>query len=188
MKAAFLDRDGTINVDHGWTSKIDQWEWAPKAIEGLRAFQNAGYALMVVTNQSGIDMGYYTQEDVETLHQWMMDEAAKEGIRFTAIAYCPHAKENPCGCRKPDVGMARDLEKGLGAEIDYAESWMVGDKPGDVQFGKNLGMRTALIQSRYWGDGELECIPDVIVANLFDAAMWADGVVDNFYDASTSIQ
>lgn len=174
MKAAFLDRDGTINVDHGWVSSPDKWEWAPKAMEGLKAWQNMGYALIVVTNQSGIDLGYYERDDVESLHEYMKNEVAKEGIQFTAVAYCPHARgQTECGCRKPATGMAEEIERALGEPIDYSESWMVGDKTTDVNFGKNLGVRTALINSRYWNEATLDCKPDVLVDNLFDAAMFA---------------
>ena len=166
MKVCFLDRDGTINIDHGWVSTVDRWEWAPGALEALQMIQNAGYALIIVTNQSGIAMGYYTEEEVETLHQFMVREAAKADVYFFAVLHCPHARDAGCDCRKPAVGMARGIEKIL--DIDYAESWMIGDKPTDVKFGNTLGMKTALIRSDYWES--LDCEPTIVVDNLLGIA------------------
>ena len=172
-KVAFLDRDGTINVDHGWVSNKNKWEWMPRAIEGLMDLQK-DHELVVVTNQGGIAIGKYTEQDVIDLHKWMQDEAAVFGIKFAAVLYCPHSRNQiDCGCRKPGVGMARQAEKILG-EIDYANSVMIGDKMTDIAFGKTLGMKTILIQSKYW-NGELG--PDIIVDNLLEASLmisWAN--------------
>lgn len=166
---AFLDRDGTINVDKGFVHKISQWEFVPRAIPGLQLLQRAGYTLAIVTNQGGIAHGMYTQEDVEELHKFMLEELAKHDINIAAVTYCPHRRDqNDCGCRKPATGMARQIEAQIG-EIDYSQSWMIGDKFTDLGFGQNLGIKTALIHSRYWTEKEIVLPPTCIVADLYDA-------------------
>lgn len=176
MKAVFLDRDGVINVDHGFISTRSEWEWAPGALEGLKLFQDAGYALMVVTNQTGIGLGYYNEEDVRLLHQYMREEAAKHDIEFTAVAYCPHKRDAGCNCRKPAIGMAISIEKAVRENIDYPQSWTVGDKLTDMEFGHRLGMKTALVPSRYWNKGDSMKHVTVVVDDLAHAARYAMGI------------
>jgi D-glycero-D-manno-heptose 1,7-bisphosphate phosphatase len=168
-KVIFLDRDGTINVDQGYIYRASDWEFADRAPAGLKKLQEAGYRLAVVTNQSGIGRNYYSIEDMEALHAHMKRELAKHGVTLDAIAFCAHAPEEKCACRKPETGMTRQVEEQLG-EIDYARSWIVGDKEADLKFGTSLGMRAALIRSRYWQEDELSEKPAVIVDSLLEAA------------------
>lgn len=169
-KVIFLDRDGTINVDSGYVHTIEDWVWAPGAIEGLQLLQGGGFTLTVVTNQSAIAAGKYTEGDMHALHRFMVDELKKQGIEVAAVAFCPHGRDqDDCGCRKPKIGMAKQIEAQIGA-IDYANSWTIGDKELDVLFGKNTGTKTALLRSRYWEEGKLSQQPDVIVDSLLDAA------------------
>ncbi len=169
-KVIFLDRDGTINADHGYVHTPESFEWLPGAQEALARFQDAGYALAVITNQSGIAHGLYTEQDMHNVHDFMKSELKKAGIVLDAIAYCPHGRnQTVCGCRKPDIGMARQVEAAIG-EIDYANSWIIGDKEADVGFGKKAGTKTALIRSRYWSESALQERPDVVVDSLKDAA------------------
>lgn len=169
-KVVFLDRDGTINVDSGYVYRIEDWQWAPGAIEGMKLLQAGGFTLTVITNQSAIAIGKYTVDDMHRLHAYMREELSKEGITITAIGFCPHARDqDDCDCRKPKTGMARQIETQIGA-IDYGESWTIGDKEMDVLFGKNAGTKTALLRSRYWEEGKLGQQPDIIVDSLLDAA------------------
>lgn len=169
-KVIFLDRDGTLNVDHGYVNEREQWEWVPGAIEGCKKFQDAGYALAVVTNQSGIAHGMYTEEDMHKLHELMERDLAEHNVHLAAIAFCPHSRKvSECDCRKPELGMAKQVEAKIG-KIDYANSWMVGDKDKDLLFGKNAGTHTAIIRSKYWEEGKLPVEPDVIVDSLLEAS------------------
>lgn len=169
-KVIFLDRDGTINVDHGYVHHEEQWEWIPGTYEALQRFRDAGYALAVITNQSGIAHGLYEERDMHALHDFMNAELKENGIVLDAVAFCPHGRDdNNCDCRKPGIGMARQIEEKLG-EIDYKHSWTIGDKEADVGFGKKAGTKTALIRSQYWKEGELAEQPDVIVDSLKEAA------------------
>lgn len=168
-KVAFLDRDGTINVDHGFVYNIEDWEWAPGAIEGLKLFQEAGFALAIITNQSGIARQYYTEQDMHNLHKYIRQELENQGVVLASIAFCPHDRDSTCDCRKPKTGMAKQIGAEVGG-IDYANSITVGDKVADLMFGKALGTKTALVRSRYWSAEELPQQPDVIVDSLAQAA------------------
>lgn len=166
----FLDRDGPINVDHGFVYRIEQWEFSPGALAGMKLLADHGYTLAVVTNQSGIARGFYREADMHLLHDYLKREAKKEGITIAAIAYCPHDRDSTCVCRKPNTGMADQIEQEIGS-IDFANSWTIGDKMADVQFGHAKGMRTALLRSKYWNQaGTLVPAPDLIVNSLQDAA------------------
>ncbi len=169
-KVVFLDRDGTLNVDHGYVNEAEQWEWIPGAIEACKKLQGAGYTLAVVTNQSGIGHGIYTEEDMHALHRLMERDLAEQGVHLDAIAYCPHNRDTgDCDCRKPKLGMAKQIEAKIG-DIDYANSWTVGDKDKDILFGKNAGTKTIIIRSKYWEEGALPAKPDAIVDSLQEAA------------------
>ncbi len=125
---AFLDRDGTINVDRGYVHRIDDWEFTPGCVEALGALRTLGFQLAVVTNQSGIAAGKYTVEHARRLHEHMCYELSLSGVHVSAVVYCPHATDACCECRKPRTGMARQVEAILGLPIDYAASWTIGDK------------------------------------------------------------
>ncbi len=168
-KVIFLDRDGTLNVDHGYVYQIQKWEWIQGAIEGMKLLQDAGYKLAIITNQSGIAQGFYTEEDMQVLHTWMEKQLADHGVTLSAIAYCPHGRDSTCDCRKPNAGMAKQVEATIGS-IDYGNSWTIGDKEADVGFGKNAGTKTMVIKSRYWEADNLQYQPDMIVDSLLEAA------------------
>ena len=169
-KVVFLDRDGTVNVTtDGWWRK-ENWAFTPRAIDALRTFKQAGYALALVTNQGGISNGLYQHEEVIALHTFMQELLAKEGVMFDAIAYCPHHTKDSCECRKPQTGMVTEIEKILGP-IEFASSWMIGDKLSDVGFGKALGVKTALIRSVYWDEQSSTATPDFVVFSLYEASL-----------------
>lgn len=169
-KVIFLDRDGTLNVDHGYVNEAKNWQWVPGAIEACKMLQDAGYILTIVTNQSGIAHGMYTEEDMHKLHRFMEEELERQGVHLAVIAYCPHGRDQEdCDCRKPHIGMAKQIEGKIG-DIDYANSWTIGDKDKDLLFGKNAGTKTAIIRSKYWEEGKLPVESDLIVDSLKEAA------------------
>lgn len=168
-KVVFLDRDGTINVDHGYVHEIDKFEFTHGAQEALKSLQSQGYVLAIVTNQSGIAAGYYKVSEMETLHDYMTSELAKVGVKIDVIAYCPHGRDGDCDCRKPGIGMIEQIEGRLG-DIDYARSWTIGDKEADMMMGKAAGTKTALVASRYWQEEELTAKPDLMVKSLWEFA------------------
>ena len=170
-KVIFLDRDGTINVDHGYVHAIKDWQFVPGAIEGLQQLQAAGYTLTIITNQSGIAQDMYTMQDMEALHEFMHTELSKQGIIIAVTAFCPHGRDSSCDCRKPKTGMATQIEVKLGP-IDYQDSWTIGDKTADLIFGHTLGTKTALVRSRYWQESDLKIAPTIQVDSLHEAAQY----------------
>ncbi len=145
-RAIFLDRDGIINVDHGYVSKIEDFEFNKGIFELLLFLQSQGFLLIVVTNQSGIGRGYYTQEDYMTLTSYMVESLMKEGVKIDAVFHCPHTPEDRCKCRKPQTGMLRAAKKQF--DIDMRNSWMIGDKESDMLVGKNAGISNRIYLSK----------------------------------------
>mgnify|MGYP004636300029 CR=1 FL=1 len=128
-KAIFLDRDGTINVDKNYLYKIEDWEFIDGVIEGLQILQKLGFKLIVITNQSGIARGYYTENDAHKIFNYMIDELEKYGVIIEKVYYCPHLEEN-CECRKPKLGLFYQAQKEY--DIDLAKSYAIGDKIRDL--------------------------------------------------------
>lgn len=139
-RALFLDRDGVINVDRGYVSRIEHFKFIDGTIEALQTAQGKGYLLIVVTNQSGIGRGYYTLDDFQMLTAFMLAELYKNGIDLKPeqIFYCPHAPEEACACRKPEPGMFLKAQKRF--DIDLKNSWMVGDKISDLVAAQKAGV------------------------------------------------
>ena len=136
--AAFLDRDGVLNVDHGYIYHPDHLEWIDGAPEAVRLLNEAGYAVFVVTNQSGIARGLYDETAVARLHAHMQDELARQGARIDAFFYCPHHPEGTvksyaveCLCRKPGTGMLEQATRER--PIDKGRSFLIGDRDGDME-------------------------------------------------------
>ena len=140
MKAAFLDRDGVINVDHGYVSRVEDFEFQEGIFELFETLQNMDFVLFVVTNQSGIARGYYSLEDFLNLSEYMLSELKNRGVEIKEIAYCPHHPDitGECECRKPKPGMILDLASRYG--IDLKSSILIGDKQSDIDAGKNAGL------------------------------------------------
>lgn len=159
MKAVFLDRDGVINVDKGYVHKVEDFVWMPGIFDLLKYLQENGYLIFIVTNQSGVGRGYFTKEDIEKLHAWMLSELKKRGIEIKEIKYCPHRPEDNCSCRKPKTKMFEELIKKYG--INPTQSIVIGDKETDVIPGKTLGCLTF----RICHDNE-ESVADFKVKNL----------------------
>ncbi|SUC36595.1 D,D-heptose 1,7-bisphosphate phosphatase [Providencia rustigianii] len=150
IPAIFLDRDGTINIDHGYVHQIDDFQFIDGAIEAMIELKKMGYALVVVTNQSGIGRGIYTEEQFEHLTEWMDWSLADRGIDLDGIYFCPHHPEatieeykQECNCRKPKPGMLLDAQEHL--DIDMASSIMVGDKLADILAGKAAQVGTNIL-------------------------------------------
>ena len=144
-KAIFLDRDGTINIDHGYVHQIDDFEFIEGSINALKKLKEMGYLLVLVTNQSGIARGYFTEAQFLQLTEWMDWSLAEQGVDFDGIYYCPHHPDGKgefkedCSCRKPKPGMLLDAMKAL--NIDPQQSIMVGDKIEDIKAGINAKVK-----------------------------------------------
>ncbi|MEI6214489.1 MAG: D-glycero-beta-D-manno-heptose 1,7-bisphosphate 7-phosphatase [Desulfuromonadales bacterium] len=173
-RAVFLDRDGTINVEKDYLYRSIDCEFIPGSIDAIRRFNNAGFLVVVVTNQSGVARGFYTEEDVETLHSYMAAELSRHRAHVDAWLYCPHHPSGrgsyslPCTCRKPLPGML--LEAARRFDIDLAASFMIGDKLADIDAGRAAGCKTLLVRTGYGTENETDCDPIVQVFNDLLAA------------------
>lgn len=157
-KAAFLDRDGVVNLDHGYLHRWADFEFVPGAVDAMRRLAGAGYALVIVTNQSGIARGLYTEADYQALTASLRGFLAGEGVPLAGVYHCPHlpggkvaALAVDCDCRKPAPGMLLRAAAELG--LDLGASVMFGDKPSDVEAARRAGVGAAW---RLATDGRVE--------------------------------
>lgn len=150
VPAIFLDRDGTINVDHGYVIEIDDFQFIDGAIEAMQELKKMGFALVVVTNQSGIARGKFTEDQFMRLTEWMDWSLADRDVDLDGIYFCPHHPDavteeyrQDCDCRKPKPGMLLEAQEYL--NIDMAASYMVGDCAKDMLAGKAAGVGTTVL-------------------------------------------
>ncbi|CED70742.1 D-glycero-beta-D-manno-heptose 1,7-bisphosphate 7-phosphatase [Aliivibrio sp. S3MY1] len=148
--AVFLDRDGVINVDRGYVHKRDDFEYIDGVFNAVKKCKDMGYLLVLVTNQSGIARGMFTEEQFETLTEWMDWNFAENDIDFDGIYYCPHHPEatveqykEVCDCRKPNPGMFISAQTFL--DIDMENSVMIGDKKEDMMAAQAAGVGTRIL-------------------------------------------
>lgn len=144
-KAAFLDRDGVINLDRAYVHKWEEFEFVPGAVDAMKRLSDAGYVLVIVTNQSGIARGMYTEEDYQLLTRQMCQALASAGVKVAGVYHCPHHPRGnvpglaiECDCRKPAPGMVLRAARELG--LSLADSLLVGDKPSDVLAARAAGV------------------------------------------------
>lgn len=150
-KAVFLDRDGTIIVEKNYLDSIKNVELLSNAIQGLKKMQELGYLLIIVSNQSGVARGYFTEKTVQEINDFIMTTLSMSGIAITDIYYCPHllggsiqAYNCNCNCRKPKTGM---IEKAcLKYDIDISKSFMIGDKDSDMIMAKTAGCQGIMVE------------------------------------------
>jgi D-glycero-D-manno-heptose 1,7-bisphosphate phosphatase len=135
--AAFLDRDGVLNVDHGYAHRPDQLEWVAGAPQAVRLLNEAGFAVIVVTNQSGVARGLYGEAAIRQLHAHMQDVLSAHGARIDAFYYCPHHPQGTvkefavdCSCRKPGIGMLEQAAREW--PINISRSFLIGDRDADM--------------------------------------------------------
>lgn len=138
----FLDRDGTLVRDSGYPHRLADYELLPGAVAGARALADAGFALAIATNQSGIGRGRFAFEDFARFQARLEADLAAGGVTLTATLVCPHAPEDGCACRKPAPGLLLRARDELGA--DLAASWMIGDGERDVEAARRAGCRGAV--------------------------------------------
>jgi D-glycero-D-manno-heptose 1,7-bisphosphate phosphatase len=180
--AIFLDRDGTLNVDVGYLHALDDLHLFPWTIDALRLLKRAGYLLVVISNQSGIALGFIDDGFVEQAHATMQHQLQRVGIGLDGLYYCPHhptaARADlrvDCACRKPRPGMIQQAARDL--DIDLTRSWTVGDKWLDVQVGHSAGTRSILVRTGWGAYAEQRRTADQQV----------DAVCDNLMHAATTI-
>ena len=148
MKVVFLDRDGVISefTPGDYVKTWQEFKFIPQAIEALYEISQAGYKIVIVSNQAGVHKKLFSEEDLNGITKKMLNVFQNEGISIEKIYYCLHTDEENCSCRKPKPGLLFKAEEELGP-IDFGQTFFVGDSPTDIEAGKQAGTKTILVLS-----------------------------------------
>lgn len=184
--AVFLDRDGTINEEVGYLDSVDKLKLFAYTAEAIRLINESGMKAVVITNQSGVAKGYFTEEFVRTVHEHIQEMLRERGAFIDAFYYCPHHQTEgigvylqSCACRKPEAGMLIEASEDL--DIDFRRSYTVGDMLKDIQVGRTVGAKGILVKTGYGintiekdltSDTSQICQPNYIAEDILDAVKW----------------
>lgn len=172
-RAVFLDRDGTINEECDYLFRAEDCRFIPGVVNAVKRLNDAGFLVVVVTNQSGVARGYYGADDIVALHGWMAGQLAASGAHVDAWYFCPHHPEygdiKDCDCRKPFPGML--LQAAAEHGIDLTSSWMVGDKIADIEAGNAAGCHPLLVRTGYGAEHETKIPSEVVVVDSLQDAV-----------------
>lgn len=179
-RAVFIDRDGTISEEVGYVNHPSRFRLFPFAAGAVRKLNEAGWLVVLVTNQAGVARGYFTEEVLLEVHRLLCEALEEQGARLDAIYYCPHHPtvgrppyRLDCDCRKPKPGLIHRAARDFA--IDLERSWMIGDRYSDVELARNAGVRAAFVLTGYgrgeweYQRGEWRQMPDLVAADLADA-------------------
>jgi len=168
-KAVFIDRDGVINQCSGeYITKPEDFIFLPNAVTALKKLYKSDYKVIIITNQSGVGKGIYTENDLEEVHKKMHILLKEKDIELDGLYYCTHHPNENCECRKPRLGMVKKAIKDY--NIDVEQSFFIGDKTSDIKAGKDSGCKTFLVMTGYAGkDKAYDAEPDFIVSDLLEA-------------------
>ena len=178
-RAVFLDRDGTMLEEGNYVDRLDRLLFFPYTVDAIRALNDAGFAVVVVTNQSGVARGMYPESFVGEAHQYIDQRLHAGGARVDGYYYCPHHPEGTiealrqdCECRKPRPGQL--LQAASELDLDLEQSFMVGDRWKDIEAGQAVGARTVLVRTGYGTEAEREKqdARTVVLDNLIQAVSW----------------
>jgi len=164
-RAVFLDRDGTMAKDVHYCRRPEDFKLFPNTAKAIKLLNEHGFKVIVVTNQSGIARGYFTEETLAQIHEKMKSDLAKEGAWIDGIYYCPHHPDDNCDCRKPKPKLV--LQAVRERDIELKHSFVVGDLEMDVGLGKTVGCKTILLRDSPQKDMSIS--PDYIVSDLLEA-------------------
>jgi D,D-heptose 1,7-bisphosphate phosphatase len=167
--AVFVDRDDTLIADVGYCKDPDRIQLLPGVVEGLQKLNGAGIAIIVVTNQSGVGRGFFTEDDLAAVHARLRSELEAVGVSLRAIYYCPHLPEDDCSCRKPRPGLL--LQAASEMDLNLKACFMIGDRELDLLAGRAAGTHTILVSSKELRElTDVEHIADFVVKDLVEAA------------------
>jgi D-glycero-D-manno-heptose 1,7-bisphosphate phosphatase len=181
-RCVFLDRDGTINEEINYLSRPDQLRLIAGAAEAIKRLKQAGLKTVIITNQAGVARGYFSEPALQQIHLELIKMLRAQDAHIDAIYYCPHhptagigVYKIDCNCRKPKPGLLEQAAREL--NLDLRQSFLVGDKPADLQAGEAVGCRTILVRTGYGLESEKELtggefLPDHIADDLLEASRW----------------
>lgn len=175
--AVFIDRDGTVIKEKDYLRKIKDIELFPQSIKALKLLKGAGFKLVMVTNQSGIGRGYFSEIKLLAIHAALQKTLRKKGVAFDAVYYCPHLPDAGCSCRKPNLGMVKDAQKKF--KLDLKNSYSIGDHKGDYLLGRKMGGKGIFVltghgrreYAKFMKDSSIPR-PDRVEKNIYTAAKW----------------
>lgn len=186
-KAIFLDRDGTINVEKNYLYKIEDFEFLPGVIDALKKLQDAGYLLIIITNQSGIGRGYYTEDDFKKLNDWMVVTLKEKGVTISDVYYCPHLPDakikeyrKDCECRKPKLGMYHQAIKEH--DLDLSQCYAIGDKIRDCAICESSECKGYLI-----GSNENQSVIDAVKGGEYKNVIYANNLLNSSNEICASL-
>jgi len=142
-KAVFLDRDGVLILDTSYPGDPEKIVFLSKIGEAVRSLNQKGFKVIVVTNQSGVARGFFPEENVRKIHDKIEKKLKADGARIDKFYYCPHHPDDDCDCRKPRIGMLLQAKKDF--DLDFKQSYMIGDSLKDMESGKKVGCKTILL-------------------------------------------
>jgi rfaE bifunctional protein nucleotidyltransferase chain/domain len=167
--AVFLDRDGTLNEHVEYIHEVEKFRLIPGVLAALKRLKDHGFRLIVVTNQPGIGMGYFTKEDFFRVNRELLKAVRAEGVTLDRVYFCPHSDNDRCACRKPGTLLVERAVREL--NIDLTRSFVVGDTTGDVELARRAGCRSILVRTGLGGaDGHFAAVADHVAENLTGAA------------------
>lgn len=181
-RGVFLDRDGTINDEVRYLGHESQLRLIDGAPDAIKLLKNSGFKVIVITNQSGVARGYFSEKRVEHIHRALEEKLRSYNANYDAVYYCPHHPTEgigpykiACDCRKPNPGMLKRAEQEL--DLTLCRSYVIGDKISDLEAGYAVGCQGVLVQTGYGLDVEADLgsysrRPDHIAANVLEAARW----------------
>lgn len=173
QKAIFIDRDGTLIEEVNFLHRIEDLRYFSYTNEAVKLLKENGFLVIVVTNQSGIGRGIYSEDEMYAIHMKIQTDLTE---KLDAFYFCPHLPDEGCACRKPNLGMIEAACRDF--EIDLENSWIIGDKTLDIGTGFNANIKTVLVLTGY-GKNEIKKLarkPDLIAENLLEAVKW---IIDN---------
>lgn len=170
-RAVFVDRDGTMAKDVHYCSCPEDFVLFPETAEAIKLLNEHGFMVIVITNQSGIARGYFTEEMLAKIHEKMRKELAEQGALIEAIYYCPHHPDDNCECRKPKPKLVYQATKDF--DIDLERSFVIGDLQMDIDLGRAVGCKAILISTISKNSSTLgKNSPDFTAPNLYEAVKW----------------